>query len=499
MCFDYFLLYVLHCLRNLITYQHDKFLLFSKIILTLFIVLVCHPAFPENLSDNMILDYKTVVKVEKGKLVQEKTIYIQINNKQADWISDIEISYGEDDKLEILEASILNKSGELVRSLKKKEIVTKSDISNGIFYENNFVQEFKLKWHEYPYFIRYSYRHTTDNFLYIARWYPILYKSVPVLRASLEVYIPKEMKVFMNSTDSIKHTVDSTIEGDKYTWTSSYTDQIKNQPFDLNIMERIPCVGIVPEQFKYSLDGSFKSWATYGLWQSQIIDGLDELTLSEQKMVDNMVTGITDKKEIIKRLYYYLQDNTRYINVAIDEGGMIPYPASYVCTNKYGDCKALTIYMKALLKYAEIPSYYTLVNAGVNAVKIEKDFPSQQFNHVILSIPLEKDTIWLENTSKYMPFNYLGTFTQNRYGLFINGNDSRLVKLPPLDMASVENKSTYQFLLDSDGNGSITLNKNLKGYAFEAYSYINKELDLNKQKDEILEDIYVKNIENMQL
>ena len=75
--------------------------------------------------------------------------------------------------------------------------------------------------------------------------------------------------------------------------------------------------------------------------------------------------------------------------------------------------------MKVMLNYVAIDSYVTLIKAGTDAAEIKKDFPSQQYNHVILAIPLVNGTIWLENTSNSLPFNYPGTFTMGRYAFTV--------------------------------------------------------------------------------
>ncbi|NJN28040.1 MAG: DUF3857 and transglutaminase domain-containing protein [Cyclobacteriaceae bacterium] len=422
--------------RSAVFYVH-----FSSAMLLLFSI----PAFaiPAVAAGTSILDYHTLIKVEKGKLIQELDIEIQVNSKREDWIAEISIRYGEHDKLEILEAYITNPHGEVVRKLKKKDVISRSEVSADTFFENNLLQEFELKWHEYPYKIRYKYRRTTDQYIYIARWYPILFKSVPVLHATLQVQVPDDLEVLINYSDSLHYKAAKEEGITLHTWQSSYHNELSGQPYEVNLLERLPFVGIVPKDFVYVAPGSFSSWAEFGDWQSRILAGLDELPRSEQLVVDQLISGKNDEKEIIKTLYQHLQDHTRYVNVSIDEGGLVPYPSSYVCANKYGDCKALTNYMKALLSYAGITSYYTLINAGENVQRIDRAFPSQQFNHVILCVPLQQDTIWLENTSKYLPAGYIGTFTQNRYGLMVNGAESKLVKTPALGLEDVLENSIY--------------------------------------------------------
>jgi hypothetical protein len=86
--------------------------------------------------------------------------------------------------------------------------------------------------------------------------------------------------------------------------------------------------------------------------------------------------------------------------------------------------------MYSLLKEANINSVYTLVKAGKYRRYIVEDFPAQQFNHVILSVPLQKDTVWLECTDQTLPAGYLSGFTSDRYALMIKEDGGHLVRTP---------------------------------------------------------------------
>jgi hypothetical protein len=434
-------------------------------------------------SDCFVVDYKTSVKIEKGKRILEKAITIQINNKKGDWISDVEIPYKY--SVDIIEAVILNEFGQIERKLRKSDFITRSDISSDTFYEDSYVKEFKLQWHKYPYQIRYSYKTIFDQFLSVIDWTPTLYLNAPVLNASLSVQLPLDYDVSTHFSDSLDFKLDESLDFKHYQWKGAYLRQLTQESFSPHLKERLQKVTMVPKSFKYKIDGSFKSWESFGDWMYNINRGLDELSPSEKAIVDKMVVGIEDKHEIIRRLYAYMQQNTRYINIAIDDGGLVSYPAQYVCQNKYGDCKALTIYMKALLQYVGIPSYYTLIHAGSNPLNVVIDFPSQQFNHVILCVPVQQDTVWLENTSKQTPYNYLGTFTQNRYGFLINENKSRLVRTPTMTMEDVKEQNRYDFELSENGSGTLKIKQNLSGESFEKFKYIDIYLS-ERDKIEIL-------------
>jgi hypothetical protein len=118
----------------------------------------------------------------------------------------------------------------------------------------------------------------------------------------------------------------------------------------------------------------------------------------------------------------------------------------------YGDCKALTNFMKSLLDYAGIESYYTTVQSGRQPGEILREIPSQQFNHAVLTVPLGNDTLWLENTSNSNPFGYAGTSIRNRTALLVDHGRSRLIRIPALREDEVRESRRIEYMLDIAGN-----------------------------------------------
>jgi hypothetical protein len=86
--------------------------------------------------------------------------------------------------------------------------------------------------------------------------------------------------------------------------------------------------------------------------------------------------------------------------------------------------------MKAALKAVGIKSYIGIINAEYNDEPVDPDFPANNFNHAILCVPGQKDSVWLECTSSTTDFNELGSFTENRYALLITDNGGALVPTP---------------------------------------------------------------------
>ena len=350
-----------------------------------------------------VLEYHTEISLKRNKLKTKVTKLIQINHTSADDFTDTYLHFSQGDDLKVHTVRIEDQYGKVLRELKKKEINVRSSVVQGALYTDDFVKYFKPKWHQYPYRIYYEYTHTVDDFLSLAYWSPITQINVPTVSASLSITLPKDYPVNMNYPDSIDFVKQEVGEENIFNWKVSNMEPPNVESYAPPLRSVLPFVLVFPEQFKYGLEGNQKTWNDYGKWQYKMNQGLRELPNSEKQKIDELVVGMSDSKEIVSTLYRYLQDNHRYILVSIETGGLKPYPASYVCEKRYGDCKALTNFMQAMLDYVKIPSFYVKVYAGDNPVTLKTDIPGQQFNHVILGVPIENDTIWLENTSNANP------------------------------------------------------------------------------------------------
>lgn len=232
----------------------------------------------------------------------------------------------------------------------------------------------------------------------------------------------------------------------------------------------------------YGFNGSFGTWKDFGKWiwdlNSQVSTMPPERVAEIKKMTDTIKTD----KAKARFLYEYMQKNMRYVSIQLGIGGYQPFPATFVDEKKYGDCKALANYMRALLKAANINSYCAVINAEPNQEPADPAFPFNTFNHEILCIPFKGDTTWLECTVNTQPFGVLGSFTENRNALLITEDGGILVHTPKSTMAENQFNSTAHITLDADGGAKATLALNVTGdYRFDYIGVMTGKVDEQKE------------------
>lgn len=444
------------------------------------------------IQDCEILNSSTEVTFN-GHTVTETCSYIlQINNAKGTNYAEITIPYSSGRELKSLEAQIETINGEIIRKLKKKDIEYVNAFSHTTFFSDNKIAKFKLIHNTYPYLIKYSFVYVQNQFIDLAHWYPVTNEKTPVKEAELLLKLPVgcNISIRQQGVDEPSRTTKEDVV--TYSWVIKNQVAPKHETMAPPLREFLPFVRVVPKDFYYRLKGRADDWISYGNWLYEINAPLKNLPAEEKQKVHSLTDHLSSKREKTKVLYHYLQDNCRYINVSIEQGGMCPYPASYVSHNKYGDCKALTNYMQALLEEVGIPSVYTDVYAGDIPINIMQETPSQQFNHVFLCVPLDGDTVWLECTSSVMPFDHPSTFTQNRKVLLIEKDNSRLIQTPSLSLGDVEEQYKHLVHVDPDGKGFFQTSAILKGGAFELLAGMNSQLD-DRHKADVMEELGIIN------
>ncbi len=416
------------------------------------------------------------IEVDNRKMVTKYAYDLLINDRSADYLSRIRIPYSGIDKLVSLEASLHTADGTLVRKLSRSEITSQHDISDYSLYEDQYVKKFTLRNSVYPYRIKWSYTIESSAFVNICNWIPVMMTEIPTRRATLTFIAPESYKVRIDSAGLLNCTYR---KGKDYLireYECSFTDNYKEEVFQANDTEHLPFVRIMPLLLHFETDGSAGNWKEFGIWIDNLNKGLDVLPQSEKDLIRALKSEGLAGEALIRKLYNYVQDRTRYVNVTLETGGFKPYPATYVSNNAYGDCKALSVYFKALLTEAGIPANYVLVKAGDQQKDINTSFVSNQFNHAIVLVPFEGDSIWLDCTSEN-PFGYTGTFIQGRHALVTGKEGGFLVRIPALtkDQVCMTRKGTIRLLANLPS--LIDLKIETGGLQAEYLRSVNSNLD----------------------
>jgi hypothetical protein len=443
-------------------------------------------------QDAEVVDYKTDVMLINNKLHTSISKVIQINNRNGEKYCDILIPFKKSNKILNLEASIEDTSGNLIRTLKKVDYKDVSNISNFSLFEDDYVRKFTLKHNYYPYRIKYSYKTIYKDFIEIENWQPVDELDLPILNAQLIVDCPINMELKIINKNITQPVINILNDRKIITCQTTYSGKLKREIFCGDINDYLPSSIIIPENFIYGIVGSTKNWIAFGDYFYKLGVGLDDLPELDKAKIIALTSHVTSTSDKVKILYNYLQSNFQYINVSVKLGGLIPYPASYVAKNKYGDCKALSSYMQTLLKTCNIDSYYSLVYSGFYPPNLTKDTVIDKFNHAILCVPVEGDTIWLENTSGTIPMGYVGTSTQNRMALIIKEGASHLEKLPKLNMQNVLNERTISTTIS---NSEVTVNATIlnRAYNYELTNSFANYLNNNEQEKYISDIVSIQN------
>ncbi len=451
--------------------------------LTLSLLLSCCLMSYTQIKHCEVNKYNTYISINGKKLVKTIEVEIKINTAKGTNEAEIDIHYVDDSDIKDISASIESINGKEIKKLRKKDIEYSNAYSHDTFHSNDKVMSFALIHNRYPHILKYSYTRVIGSYVSLVNWIPLYDNNIDIKTAKLEITLPKDFKF-----KSIENKIDSSYSvnaGDDitYGWIVTYPENTERQNYAPPVYSILPRVEIVPEKFQYGIEGSTQSWATYGEWHHQLNQTLGELTLEEKLKVHQLTDHLNSDEEKVKVLYHYMQDNTRYINVSLELGGLIPHPASYVCRNKYGDCKALSNYMKALLNQVGIKSLYTTVYADTNPISVDTANVSQQFNHVILCVPQKKDTIWLECTDNTAPFNYLGTSTQNRMVLAVDAKESKLIKTRALSLSDCTNTYKTTVQVNPNGESNLELHASIRAGLFEFLKGFEKDIPESRMAD----------------
>jgi hypothetical protein len=371
----------------------------------------------------------TILNEKQGRL-ETKMVITLLNDKAEDLLL-VGLPYDDLRRISSIKASALDESGKLMWSLRKYNILDMRNFNGPEKLGDARKKVFEVPSFNYPFTLEYSYTMDVKDLFLSPAVYLQPAPDISVEESGLQYVIPKGIG-FNYKRLNFNTPIDSVLVKDKLylSWKIEHVPAGRQRYYAPALIKKLPVVFATPTAFSLKgYSGSFNSWKDYGSWMGRLIEGRDALDSTYARKIRALVELIPVRRDKIRVLYEYLQKNTHYFYVGFGIGGNQPMSADEVALNGYGDCKALSNYMKALLKAVGIESYYTLVGSG-EGKSLQADIPCNQFDHVILCVPDGQDTIWLECTDPKAPFNYLGGFTCDREVLAITPEGGKILRTP---------------------------------------------------------------------
>jgi len=346
-------------------------------------------------------------------------------------------------------------------------------------YDDNYFYRLDPDYRTYPFTVEIVTTEDYKGLFQMPTWYFHPDYNVSTEKSILKVITPASYSLRYHENGNIGNVKISKDENrTTYTWQAENVPAMLEEPLSVSLARYTPSVDLAPSDFEIDgRRGSQSSWESLGSFIASLNKDRDIIEGETVNKVKSIVSSTQDTVEIIRQLYKFMQNKTHYVSIAVGIGGWQPLKAQTVDDKSYGDCKALSNYMRSLLELAGIKSNYTLVMAGPSEDDIF-DFPTAKFNHIILSVPRGVDTIWLECTSQKSPFNYLGSFTDDRNVLTIAGNSGKKVRTPcyTADQNCCTRKAYVT--LDTYGNGVADVSTEYKYYYFD---YMTRIMNLDQE------------------
>jgi transglutaminase-like putative cysteine protease len=456
----------------------------KRIVITLFLLMVVlnlssQSYLFDSIPDNLKRGAAAVIRTNQalftlskpGNAVLKVKKVITLLNEKTELYRYLMVRYDKFSKVNYIRGTIYDEKGEIIKVLGMLDVQDRSAVTGSSFYSDDRMKMLYFPMHKYPFTIEYEYEVEYSSLLNYPSWVFQDSPDVSVEKSGIQIVVPKDMNL-RYFVENLKNRVDSVTDKEVliYTWQEENIMASQRLQYSFSEEPNPPLLYSAPLDFEYGgFKGSMNSWGSLGAWDYNLIKGRDELSESEKQKVATIISQAKDEREKIKLIYQYVQESTRYVSIDIGIGGFQPAEAQAVAMNGFGDCKGLANYTKALLKAVGVNSYYTLVLAG-ETKPIEHDFISHHFNHAILCVPLATDTIWLDCTNQTLPFNYLGSFTDDRPALLITPDGGKLVRTPAFRKNENLVKRTGTVSMNNFGKSSARITDYYSGIYYEKAS-----------------------------
>ncbi|MBI4647235.1 MAG: transglutaminase domain-containing protein [Bacteroidia bacterium] len=331
--------------------------------------------------------------------------------------------------------SVVNKSNEYIRH----KIITSIYEREGIFYDDYKVKIVSIDFNKKGDMLTLLSKEEYPDFKYFTSVF--FNEYFPVEQKKICIYLPEWLDMEIKELNFEGNNITKSIsQHEDYTLlTYSSTDFVKINSAE-NYQEPafylphllFACKKVYNMKDTITMFDSLQDMYT---WYKQLINEIDNKPYMLIDLVNNLTYNLATDEEKIEAIYYWVQDNIRYIAFEDGLAGYKPSPACEVYMNRYGDCKGMANLVKEMLKIAGFDARLSWI--GTRRVAYDYTLPTiATSDHQICTVILDSKHIFLDPTAKYMPVSEHGEYIQGKPVLIEDGINYILDTIPDVDYLS---------------------------------------------------------------
>lgn len=319
--------------------------------------------------------------------------------------------------------------------------------------------------------------------------------NMPTVLSQVTVKADKRAKISYKLFNTEKSNIDFSVkEKGKYliySWTVKDISPSKYESNDPDIRYYYPHIVYYIDNAVPGDTTDMKKRGLNNLYQyyCSLVKGINsKQDTTIQSLVNKLITGAKNDDEKVKRIYYWVQDNIKYI--AFEEGmqGYIPDDAVNVYNKRYGDCKGMSSIINYMLTMAGVKSYFTWIGTRSIPYKYTELPTIAADNHMIVTYyNMAGKPVFLDATGQYQPIELPSSMIQGKEALVgIDENNYKIENVPVIaaDINVHVDSTLFTFKNNIiEGNGVVTY----KGYDKFYYSYSVDEKDPKRLKEKLLD------------
>lgn len=430
--------------------------------------------YPEESAVFLDRSEHSVIRMEKGvPIVYTKTHEeLLLLSDRVSGYSERPIYYSSFSEISAVKAQAMNpdgKGGYKVAPVKDKYVT--NEFSAGSFYDDykalNLVYTGLIKGSR----MLMNYTEKLKESRFFGRFY--FSTGIPVEQSEFTVEVPAnvtiEWKLFNITQEELEFSVTEKRGKKTYSWRKKNPTKYRSEDDDPGLSWFAPHIVVYIKEFTNKgkvvtyLDGPEGLYN----WYYTFIDDISKEEDPELKrIVDSLTTGVTDEFEKVTKIFYWVQDNIKYVAFEDGLGGFIPREAKTICDRRYGDCKDMANITCTMLRIADIPAYLTWIGTRSIPYRYAEVPCPMSDNHMICTYIIKGAYYFLDATGKNTPIGTPTSMIQGKEAMIGMGAGKFEIVTVPIVAAGV-NLRTDSVFMSIGEHGTIEGSGSYRAHGYE--------------------------------